>query len=195
MKVMIASKFVKKIKDLFASLWTDNIGNIEVGKNLVVAGTITQNTYELDTDITFDQWNGTTAGITPSLYYGHARISNGKLNIVIGVALTNTTSAVVTMSNYDNFYGSIYLKLPQSVLSKLHPATSASPSIDSRNVTMGLLKPIGGQINPYGTVKSACSITKDVALSQLIFLIDTANGDIEANGGLIARFEFNFILS
>lgn len=38
MKRLIDSKFIQKIKSLFTSLWTDDKGNVEIGKNLYVDG-------------------------------------------------------------------------------------------------------------------------------------------------------------
>ena len=74
---MIAQSLIDKIKALFKSVFTDDQGNVEVGKDLVVDGTITQNSYVLDEDITVSN-----LPTNLNCNYAHARISNGKLNIV-----------------------------------------------------------------------------------------------------------------
>ena len=89
-------------------------GNLSVTGNTTISGTLTVNTFELDQDITI---SNLPSGLT--CYYAHARVSNGKLNIVLafgnaaGDAVVGGTG--VTIGE---------LSLTDAILNKLYPYTS-----------------------------------------------------------------------
>lgn len=185
MKRMLTSKLIAKIKALFTSLWTDDNGNVEIGKNLVVDGIFQQNTYELDKDLGITlTTDGTTAGF--SIYYQHARVSNGKLNVVIGIiqapnAFIGTSSIISSDFTIDSTIGS-----------KLYPALGSDTlALEGKN---SVPTNAGGEI-VTATLDDQLVIARVVKASdtRLVFAF-VANTKSSANYHLW-RFEFNFILS
>ena len=81
--------------------------------NTTIDGVLKVNEYEYDEDIALNFGENDL-----SSYYAHARVSNGKLNIVIG--LKHQTNAETITLGLNQILGSI--TLPSEILSKLYPA-------------------------------------------------------------------------
>ena len=148
--------------------------DVSVTGNLTATGYIKPGAYELDEDITL---SNLPTGLLS--YYAHARVSNGKLNVVVGFYnLANT--AVSAASNQQ--IGS--LSLSADVLSKLYPYVSDILTIETKYLTT-----LSGDLsdNPI-----AISITK-TATGIKVYLSCSA---IAAFSGASrsSRYEFNFIL-
>ena len=100
------------------------INGIELG-NTTIKGVLKVEEYEYDEDIELDFGENHLSG-----YYAHARISNGKLNIVLGLLHTAEEESIsVTL---DQVFGSI--TLPAEILSKLYPAYSTVLSRENINI-------------------------------------------------------------
>jgi hypothetical protein len=185
MKRMVAQSLIDKSKKLSNSLSTDDKGNIEVGKNLVVDGTIEQNTYELDKDLEITL-NATAISAGFSVYYQHLRVSNGKLNIVVGILQSHPSS---------DFSGDIFstnVAVPDSVYSKLYPSLGNCLSSDSKNVVS-----LDDSGYAQETIPSSAWVTLGAYKSTTnnISIAAVANTKANATLNYVWRFEFNFILS
>lgn len=148
-------------------------GDTEIEGDLSVGGVIKVNEYELDEDITLSNLpNGLQS------YYAHARISNGKLNLVFafwvetGVNISGQSLTVIGE-----------LALPTEVLAKLYPYSSSF--LASR------IGKLASAIVGETTAWTGFRIDKEIgkitfALSQQAYTGDGYTKDL--------RFEFNFIL-
>ena len=181
-RMLTISEMYDKLKGMFAD--KTNTGVETMAGNLVVDGTITQNTYELDEDINPTMLDAAQGILT--CYYSHARVSNGKLSIVFAFYMPYDATSQKTISSFTKLM-SANIVLPADVLSKLYP----SP------ITYLDIKSVPGQANGFGNFpaltlglsKSANGIILSMAAPTSI----TQGSDVNSNA--IWRFEFNFILS
>jgi hypothetical protein len=190
MKRMLAQKFIDWIKKAFQSILIQINGddiNVEIPGNLIVDGTITPNQYELDKDLGITLDSVLTADGF-SIYYQHARISNGKLNIVVAIKATNATATHQIYSGTDG-----HLTLPSSVLSKLYPV-SAGNSVIAAQTQGACVQSADGNVNlPESSLISPVMMRIFKNPSDISFTA-TFNTTASVNDQLW-RFEFNFILS
>jgi hypothetical protein len=154
----------------------DSPTGVKVPGNLVVDGTITQNKYELDQDITI---SNIPTGLNCN--YAHARVSNEKLNIVISLyALEGSTLASSFQLNIGK------LNLSSDILEKLYTIPN-STRLDIKNVYGGYVTGASEGFFPITCEigKLSDGLNVNVACKAFTSLPNTA----------IWRFEFNFILS
>ena len=156
------------------------VNGINLG-NTTIDGILQVNEYELDEDlsITVD-----TAGTGFSLDYGHMRVSNGKLNIVLLLSHNGSTqpSNDAWLSNAEQ------VTIPASVHSKLNTITG---SVIARE-----LKPtIFSTSTALAQRDVFVAINKDADNKLLFYIRYKGANDSMATGvtGCV-RFEFNFIL-
>ena len=157
---------------------SDNMSNI--ADNITVAsdgsttikGPLTVSEYEFDQDITL---SSLPTGLNCN--YAHARISNGKLNIVISLY----AESGVTIESIQRIVGSV-VGLSADILAKLH-ATGTSNFLDSKVVYGGNTTT---SVNPISIV-----LTKEETYLSVALRIPSITTDELS----IWRFEFNFILS
>ena len=168
-------------------------GDVLVKGNLSVNGYMKQNSWEFDTQnglgITL-KTAAETAGF--SIYYSHSRVSNEKLNIVIGVQLKHPTGISVTNIGYLN--DSATIALPAEIYSKLYPAIGNK--LGAKCETSAFVFDDSGNPISFATYKMLAIIDK--GSSGNYFNIHLAMSDVVpdlATGNIIWRFEFNFILS
>lgn len=126
--------------------------------------------YPLDEDITI-----TTAQTNMTSYYAHARVSNGKLNIVLAFLANGDLTAT------DEKIGSI--NLPSTVLSKLYPYFERYLSTKT------------GYFNNYGTGNVAGRTTIQLRKTDSGIDIYMAQNQHSISANFDLRFEFNFLLS
>lgn len=170
MKRMIIQSLIDKISKLFTSLWTDNSGNVEIGKKLhvdesaTIEGPLEVNSYALDEDITI-------SNLPTNLHcnYAHARVSNGKLNIVISLWKMNAISAVADDPKIAT------IPITSEIAEKLIPYNEA-------RLTDSTLQMFGHNFNIH--------INK--VTNELQVLLD--NEASEESGFSSARYELNFIV-
>lgn len=151
-------------------------GDVKIGGNLEVDGILKVNEYELDEDITLSN-----LPTNLNCYYAHARISNGKLNIVLafGVASGDNVSALTAETSI----GSITLTSEQA--SKLYPYVSNI--VDTKVLQLAIAD------SPYLITSKTLIRLRKVDNNITISLIQEAISTMPSTG--IARFEFNFLLS
>ena len=150
-------------------------GSITISGNLTVIGTVNQQTYELDQDITI---SNLPSGLTS--YYAHARISNGKLNIVIGLG-NSAGDAVVGATG--NLIGELVLS--ETILSKLYPFVSNI--LYTKALTLDTASAI-----PFASSGYTC-LRVDKEAGKLSFRL--SQNTLEASTSTrVCRFEVNFIL-
>jgi hypothetical protein len=146
-------------------------GDVIVDGHLKVNGTIEQGSFSFDLDFKDD-----IKAILPATLicnFAHARVSNGKLNLV--VALYNT-GIVENLTDKETS-----IAIPEEVGSKLYPALLDQLDAKNQNfVTYSGI--IGGQIT--------CTIIKN-SNTKLILSLSTSGQITQSN--CLTRFEFNFI--
>ena len=147
-------------------------GNVNVTGSLFVSGYIRQLSYELDSDITV---SNLPTGM--NCYYAHARISNGKLNVVIALGSTSgndiAAAAAVEIASFS---------IPESVGQSLIPYSGTALDVQKKDITSmldSLNKP-----TRVGILKNSNTVLK-------VFLNQEAVTGVSING--VARFEFNFM--
>jgi hypothetical protein len=175
----------------------DSPTGIKVPGDLIVDGTITPNQYELDEDITMPAFVNVTDGVTGNFYYAHARVSNGKLSIVLALSLIPTdTSVDHVLSKTYNYASTLYLlPLPSDVLAKLHPINATTKQIAGQTLYCNNIYTDDAQY-PANGVQAGAIVWKNEQGGGIGIAVSVANGTIPAGTlGLNARFEFNFILS
>ena len=107
-------------------MWSKNeVKKIVESGALNIEGPLSVQNYSFDGDIEIDFGENSLEA-----YYAHARVSNGKLNIVI--ALKHTTNAETINFSLDQEFGSI--TLPDEILSNLYPAYGDALSREKINV-------------------------------------------------------------
>jgi hypothetical protein len=158
------------MKRMIANIKDSSTG-VKVPGDLVVDGTITQNTYELDKEISVSSLPNNL-----NCNYAHARISNGKLNIVVSL----WAESGVTIPANQLYFGAI--PLSDSILAKLYPFKDA---LLDRKTILGGCTPVVST-NPIQML--VYKETSDVAM-------DIANPEITTTSVTSWRFEFNFMLS
>ena len=141
---------------------------------LNIEGPLTIEKYEFDEDITLNLGENS---LNP--YYAHARVSNGKLNIVI--ALVHQTNAETI--NYDTGASVGAITLPANVLEKLSPAYGTA--LDRVNLNMYSYLASENIEIPFLLEKSASGI--DFKIGQSSSLTFSANN-------YVGRLEINFTL-
>ena len=180
---MLTSKLIAKIKALFTSLWTDDQGNVEIGKNLVVNGTIEQDTYKLDRNLeAVIESAAQSAGF--SIYYQHVRKSNGKLNVVFAVKATKPITFAGTIANF-------FVPIDNSIGSKLYPALGMVLDVSIKNAVPINNDGIIADSSPASQYV-ACEIIKNNDTTLSIYC--HANVAANPSYNYIWRFEFNFTL-
>jgi hypothetical protein len=172
------------MKRMIANIKDSSTG-VKVPGDLVVDGTITQNTYELDKDLGITL-NAAAISAGFSIYYQHLRVSNGKLNIVVGILQSHPSSG---------FSGNVFstdVTVPNSVYSKLYPSLGVCLSSDSKNVVS-----LDDSGYAQETIPSSAWVTLGVYKSTTNNISIAAIANTKANATLnyVWRFEFNFILS
>jgi hypothetical protein len=183
---MVAQSLIDKSKKLSNSLWTDDKGNIEVGKDLIVDGYMQQNSWEFDSDMpdVALSTDMTTAGF--SIYYKHSRVSNGKLNIVICVKANNVASLT------NQYFSLGTLTLPTDVMSKLYPDDVGSQKVITSQTLMASKISADGTLAGAG-IESPMNLCIYKLTNSIRF---NGNYTTSAYTGIVYwRFEFNFILS
>lgn len=152
-------------------------GNAEVDGNLNVNGTIKQVSYELDTDIAI-------SGLPTNLNcnYAHARVSNGKLNIVL--SLYSLASTAVAESTINTNIGSI--TIPNSAGSMLYPFDT--DVLERKRVVIG----VGTSPNIYYAEVSVIKVSNTAIRFYLSYFSSIPSTFAISR---CARFEFNFVLS
>lgn len=182
---MIAESLITKIKALFKSLWTDDSGNVEVGKNLVVDGTITQNTYDVDSQINIGlQQSAINAGL--SIFYSHVRVSNGKLNVVLAVTKSAGTGAI------SDYLGGGSITIPASIGAKLYPQQGRCLAAETKDT---FNQDASGGFASYGAIGSIldCIVEK---LNETTLAVSLGGAVLATTSSVnVWRFEFNFTLS
>ena len=156
-------------------LYTENekiTGDLEITDDLHVGGILKVDDYELDEDITISDL---PEGLT--CYYAHARVSNGKLNIV--VAFNSTTNISITASSLTKI-GTI--NVSSDVYNKLIPYVSTVLATKYGFITSS---------NWQADGITKLQVKKDNDVLEL-YLIQSAVLSVPGTGDL--RFEFNFIL-
>ena len=168
MRKMFSEKQIKELTKEFIES-----GNLHLQGNLIVDGYIEPKEFELDEDITI---SSLPSGV--QCYYAHARISNGKLSIVIAL---NCTGAVNVGALPNTKIGS--LALSDDILSKLYPYVSSV-----------LANQYGYLTSPswQSTGMTKINILKDTNAINF-YLSQVADSDVGGSGDV--RFEFNFLLS
>ena len=186
----------RELENFSTAISCDAQGNVEIGRNLkvdgdgdysgnlTVEGVFKQDTYEFDKDLeAVVDSAAISAGF--SIYYQHARKSNGKLNIVFALKATKPITFSGTVANY-NF------TIDNSIGSKLHPAVGG---VLDNSVKSAI------QINNDGAIVNttpsnqyvACDISKNSDTNLALYCYAKVTADPSYN--YIWRFEFNFILS
>jgi hypothetical protein len=165
----------------------DSPTGVKVPGDLIVDGTITPNKYELDEDLGITLDSALTADGF-SIYYQHARISNGKLNIVVAIKATNATA---THQIYTGAAG--HLSLPSSVLSKLYPVSAGNNVIATQTQGACVQSADGAAGLPQTSLVSPVMMRIFKNPSDISFTA-AFNTTASVNDQLW-RFEFNFILS
>jgi hypothetical protein len=181
---MISQKDQDYVKVLSTAIDADKEGNAVVDGNLKVNGTIEQDTYELDEDLGLTLTSeAQAAGF--SIFYQHERISNGKLNIVIGITKSKGTGSFSGLL-VDHVMG-----LPSSVYSKIYASLNKLVAIQGSYTQ---------KFDDNGFLTANNPSTTNYALAGFNKL---ASGDIslycyavtdEDTYNSVWRFEFNFIL-
>lgn len=146
---------------------------IDLG-NTTIDGVLKVNEYELDEDITISN-----LPTNMTSYFAHARVSNGKLNIVIALGLPSDTAVSNTAEVKIG-----ELELPNSILVKLIPYVAAILITEVKYLSYGAFPFIQ-------TGKTMLRILKDTGKINL-YLSQEANDAIAFTS--IVRFEINFIL-
>ena len=156
-------------------MWSKNeIKKIVEKGALNIEGPLTIEKYEYDEDIELDFGENS---LEP--YYAHARVSNGKLNIVI--ALAHTTDAETISLSTSDLLGSI--ALPENVLDKLYPAYGVA--LDRVNLNMHSYLKSENIAIPLLFEKKSAGI--DISAGQSVSLEFSANN-------YVGRLEINFTL-
>ena len=162
-------------------------GNQTETGNLTVDGYIKQSKFELDTDIPISFSSGfTMAGF--SKQYAHARVSNGKLNIVLCIKCVHPAEAVYGIITS----GSNSLSLPSEVLTKLFPIVGTCLATMSKSC--GVVFDDQGNVSDTEQKSVVAFISKS---SEGIYwsLINNEVIDNSSTKNYFWRFEFNFLLS
>ena len=153
-------------------------GDASVTGDVEIGGTLKVSEYELDQDITL---SSLPSALTS--YYAHARVSNGKLNIVIGLSLA--AGVAINTDIEDQLIGE--LALSDTILSELYPYSATLLATDAKWLCYSNAKPF---IAPKPIVVRIRKDTGKITFSlsqEAIAAIETYTR--------VARFEFNFILS
>lgn len=175
----------RELKNFSTAISCDAQGNVEIGRNLTVDGYINQNSWEFDTPLGLTlETAAETAGF--SIYYQHERVSNGKLNIVVGLACKNPSADW----NGTLFYMGI--AVPESVGSKIY--VSIGETVDAKQIESPNLNNDGTFQNANPS-QSYCNFQIRKASNTSLIAFSTANVKANATGNYLWRFEFNFILS
>lgn len=166
------------MKRMIANIKDSSTG-VKVPGDLIVDGTITQNKYLFDQDLSslFPSQSGV------SIVYAHARESNGKLSIVVYVKTDSTASTYANNVSFD---------IPENVYNQLNPsvgsmldikAYTSVPTFESASASLG--SSIVG--NYYLRIFKSPS--------NKIILSLHLEGTPSSGYVVLNRFEFNFLLS
>lgn len=179
----------RELENFSTAISCDAQGNVEIGKNLhidkdlnvdgnlQVNGVIEQNSWKFDTPIVIE--SNLPSGV--SCYYGHARVSNGKLNIVIALCANNTNIASSTDTSV------VSLTIPEEIGAKLY--AFAGQTLDSKVVSFHSID--DNDFLDYGDAKVKIDKASNTSLNIRIFIKNTTTASYNCN----CRAEFNFILS
>lgn len=146
-------------------------GNAEVDGNCSINGILTQGTFELDKEISVSSLPNNL-----NCNYAHARISNGKLNVVVAL----WAESGVTIPANQLYFGAV--PLSDSILAKLYPFKGTA--LDRKTI-------LGGCTPVVSTNPVQMLIYKETSGVRM----DIANPAITTTSLTSWRFEFNFILS
>ena len=162
-------------------------GNQTETGNLNVDGYIKQSKFELDTDIPI-LFSSDYAMAGFSKEYAHARVSNGKLNIVLCIKCVHPAGAahdIITSGNN-------ILTLPSEVLSKLFPIVGECLATMSKSC--GLVFDDQGLVLSTEQKSVVASIFKSPVGIYWSLINNEDIPDDDARN-YFWRFEFNFLLS
>ena len=175
----------------------DSPTGVKVPGDLIVDGTITPNKYGLDEDITMPAFENVTDGVTGNFYYAHARVSNGKLSIVLALSLIpSDTSIEHVLSKTYNYASTLpLLSLPSDILAKLYPINAATKQIAGQTLYCNNIYASSGQ-NATNSTQAGAIVWKEATSGGIGIAVSVGNGTIPAGAlGFNVRFEFNFVLS
>lgn len=164
---------------------TTTLGDSVVNGNQTVMGYVKAGAYEFDDNLIVTL-SSELSGDGFSVYYSHARVSNGKLNIVIAISASKPTSAHSLQNGLD----AVLTGLPTSVMDKLYANPTGYLDVETKQASY-----IDSAYQPVLPTAVQDQIEYIVAKNpdnlQLISKMST-----QANTGfMLWRFEFNFILS
>lgn len=181
---------IEEIIDMVNNNTIDKVSKTDTSEqtiegNLTVNGILTQREYELDNDFTISF--APDAQEILSCYYSHARVSNGKLSVVISLYMPSNSVEQKTIPSYTSLFNNGVLSLPSTILDK----------IQSAPLNFIDIKSVSGQTSGYGTLGnltlSCVKVTNGIA-----FQLQAPNDIVQSSsdyGQSIWRFEFNFLLS
>ena len=189
---MISQKDQDYVKVLSTAIDADKDGNLQVNGNqtetgnLSVDGIITQKKFELDTELGLN-FSAASKGIV-SAYYTRARVSNGKLNLVIAITIPGNATTQQTIISGSSLLDYSFLSIPSAILAKLHttPLENLAAQVQT-GISSGLEQ----------KQNIACAIVKaETSIAFNLYNLDTIVQSADPTyGNIIWRFEFNFILS
>ena len=167
--------FLSDLQSTKGIIESDDIGNLELKGNLHVDGILQVDEYELDADIEL-----TNLPTNLSKYFAHARISNGKLNIVLAFGVGATQSVADTT---ETWIGAV--QVSEEVYDKLIPYVSAVISTEVAPL-------VSMDTSPFST-GSICIRVRKGANNKIDFYLAVLGATIVSNTR-IARIEMNYLL-